>query len=338
MEVYFRWVASGKGFKGVSIISSKVIGDGISFDAYAKQTVERGHREFSMSRGEIMSFAENPKRWLDGYQDNEATDSKDWGQLIECMVGLSGRFDDLYAIAPAEYEDEKTGKMKPWNWNSNFCKAWRDEQGGREVIKAEHFGKAKDAVAALRKDPDVMELFSHSKNQVMVCGEWRDEPTGIVVPLRCLIDLLPTNSHPRFSKWLSDFKTTKNGNPDSWARVVDDFGYDIQAALSTDLYVAATKEDRVEWVHVVQENMKPYHVVTPLPALTVEFISYGREKYRAALRLYSQCLATGKWPSYSTGTRLVFGGVQYIGPDTLWKYRETGGAVQSRMDYEPPPT
>jgi hypothetical protein len=309
------------------ILNSKIVATGVDYDTYAKQTVDRGHPEFSMSRGEIMSFAENPKRWLDGYQDNEATDSKDWGQLIECMVGLSGRFDDLYAIAPAEYEDEK-GKKKPWNWNANFCKAWRDDQGGREVIKAEHFGKAKDAVSALRQNADVMELFAHSKNQVMVCGEWRDEPTGIVVPLRCLIDLLPINSHGRFGKWIADFKTTKNGNPDSWARVVDDFGYDIQASLSTDLYVSATKEDRVEWVHVVQENVKPYHVVTPLPALTVEFVTYGREKFRAALRLYAQCLATGKWPSFPTRNRLVFGGVQYIDPSELYSYRQSGGLVE----------
>lgn len=320
----------------MSIQNAKIVACGVCYEDYSRQTFERGHSEFSMSRGEIVSFAVNPKRWLDGYKENESTDATDWGQLVECLAGLNGKFDDRYAIAPAYYVNDK-GEDKPWNWNANACKQWREDQGEREIIKAETFGRANDALDALRGDPDISELFACSKKQVMVCGEWADKGSQLKIPVRCLIDIVPSQPHERFGKWLCDFKTSRNGNPDTWARVVDDGGYDIQAALMLDLYTMATKEDRTDFVHIVQENVKPYHVVKPFPALTAEFIYYGRAKYQSALQLYAQCLATNRWPSYSTGNRIVAFGCQYVGPDTLWKYRETGGAVQSRIEYQPEP-
>ncbi len=320
------------------ITNAKIVGVGVSYEDYSRQEFHRGDPQFSMSRSELMSFALNPKRWLDGYnEDREDTEATIFGSLVECLAGLNGKFDERYAVAPAEYKDEKTGKMKPWTFAANACKAWREEQGEREVIKAELFGKAKDAVAALTADEDVASIFACSKKQVMVCGEWRDKATGLSIPIRSLIDLVPSASHICWRRFICDLKTARNGNPDVWARVTDDSGYDIQAALSMALYAEATKEDRTDWVFVVQENVKPYHVVKPLPALSAEFITFGRAKYQIALRDYAQCLATKHWPSYSTGNRLVFGPCQYVGPETLWKYRETGGAVQSRTDYEPPP-
>lgn len=321
------------------IVTSKVIGDGVSYEAYSRQSAERGEREFIMSRGELTNFAFNPKRWLDGYREDKGdTNATRWGSLIECMAGLSGNFDDFYAIAPTEYKDDK-GNAKPWNWNANVCKAWREEQGEREVIKSDLREKAELAVEVLEDDLDVSRLFEHSRKQVMVTGFWKDKATGLEIPIRCLIDLVPGETHPDplIRKALGDFKTARNGCPDIWARVVDDSGYDVQAALSLDLYVKATGEDRTDWLTPCQENVHPYHVVKPMPALTAEFLAYGRAKYEAALKLYAQCLATNHWPSYSTGNRIVIGPTQLIGPDTLWKYREAGGTVANRTDYQPEP-
>ena len=206
------------------IASSKVIGAGVSYETYSRQApgVVRGNREFIMSRSELTNFASNPKRWLDGYREDDDTDTDAtvWGNLIECLAGLNGDFEERYAVAPAEYADEKTGKMKPWTFAANVCKAWREEQGERNVIKSELRDKAEKAVAALQADADVSELFACSQNQVMVAGVWRDKETGLEIPLRCLLDLVPDVAHPVFSKTLADFKTCRNGCPDFWAREI----------------------------------------------------------------------------------------------------------------------
>lgn len=324
------------------IVSAKVVGAGVTYDVYSRQAegVKRGSKEFVMSRSELTNFASNPKRWLDGYRedDDTDTDATRWGSLIECLAGLNGDFEERYAVAPAEYADEKTGKMKPWTFAANVCKAWREEQGDREVIKSELRDNAEKAVAALQSDAEVSELFNCSQKQVMIVGVWKDKTTGVEIPLRCLLDLVPDAAHPVFGKCLADFKTARNGSPDTWARVTDDANYDVQAALSLSLRVKATGEDRVDWIHAVQENVHPYHVVKPMPALTMEFIAYGRAKYEAALLSYARCLADGVWPSYPTRDRLVLAAppCQLIGPDSLYSYRQSGGLPPERRDYEAP--
>lgn len=349
------------------ITSSKVIGAGVSYETYSRQLpgVGRGNREFIMSRGELTNFASNPKRWLDGYREDADADTPatKWGSLIECLAGLSVAFDDAYAVAPKEYAvkackcpscgtvtDSKSCRVckcdrveievvKPWNSTATICEKWEAEQDDRDIIKSEVMEKASIAVEALNEDDEVSELFRCSQKQVMVVGLWHDKSTGIEIPLRCLLDLVPDKSHPEFGKCLADFKTARNGSPDIWARVVDDSGYDVQAALSIALYVAATGEDRTDWLHPVQENVAPYHVVSPMPALSTEFIAYGRAKYEAALTAYARCLATGIWPSYPTRDRLVLNSppCQIVGPDTLYSYRQSAGLPASQRDYEPKP-
>ena len=138
------------------------------------------------------------------------------------------------------------------------------------------------------------------------------------------------------SKWLADSKTARNGNPEQFCRVVADEAYDVQAALSIDLFTTATGRDIQDWIYPLQENTPPYHVVKPMPALTSEFIEYGRVKYRIALRQYAECLATNKWPSYPTDDRLVYGDLQFLDPKALFKYRESGGVPAERTPIETP--
>jgi hypothetical protein len=319
------------------IKNAKVIGRNISYETYSRQGdgVGRGHPDYSVSRSALAEIAVCPKRWRDGVDDDDSTNATEWGSLIDVLLMAPQRFDSLYAVAPAEYRDEKKGEMKKWNWNATVCKQWREDQGDRIVIKSELLKKAQTAMAALMADDDLKSLIACSKFQVMVVGEWHDADTGLIIPIRSLLDIVPDKEHPIWCRDLCDFKTARDGNPDFWARVVDGCAYDIQAMLSTDLYVAATGEDRTDWIFPVQENVHPYHVVKPLPALTSEFQVYGRAKYQSALRLYARCLAKNHWPSYPTGKRMVIGPRQYIGPDSLFKYREQGGGLADR--YEAPP-
>jgi len=316
----------------MSFSNCKVVKDNCSHDEYGEQTVKRGNPGFIMSRSELVEFFLNPKRWLDGFglpdeetEEEESTPSLDWGSLIDALISGVGAFEARFAVAPATYTNSKGGQSK-WTTKSKECAEWEAEQkaAGLIVIRAPIMAKAEKAVAAIKADPDLTELLNVSRKQVLIAGTWTDKETGIKIPLRALPDLVPQKDHPVFGKWVCDFKTARNGNPAKWARVVDDESYDVQAALHFDLYLAASKEDRTTFVHVVQENIKPFHIVKPFPAVTLEFLAWGRAKYQAALRQYARCLATGEWPSYQTQP-VVFGGVQLIAPDELWNYRKMAG-------------
>jgi hypothetical protein len=345
------------------IINAKIIGENISYENYSRQgpDVKRGDPSFSMSRSELIEFALNPRRWKDGYGlKEENTKSTFWGSIIDCLLTSPEQFESRYSVAPATYARkvmkcpscgsetdskscrkcscprEETVTDKPWDSKATVCKEWEESQGDKIVIKSELKQSADLAVKAIGNNPTAAGVFAASMKQVMVIGFWKDELTKLEIPIRCLIDAVPYLDGP-FCKWTIDFKTSRNGNPASWDRTVDDEGYDVQAALIMDLYVAATKEDRVDFVHIVQENMFPFHVVDPPPALSAEYLDWGRNKYRAALRKYCQCIATGNWPSYDVvGFQMRDCKTQIIGPEELYHYKKTCGIVGDHH-FVPPP-
>lgn len=316
----------------MSFIKTKIIGANIPYEVYSRQEpdVKRGHKDFIMSRGELVNFASCPKRWLDGYkEEQDSTASTDWGSMIDCLLTSPESFAANFSVTPEMYQDTKTGESKPWNGNATFCKQWKKEQGGRTIIKSDIRDEAALAVLAIRENPVISELFKISDKQVFVAGFWLDGATNIEIPIRILLDLVPPLGYPTFGKWLADFKTARNGDPANWASVIDKQSYDVQAALYLDLYVAATGQERIDFVHVVQENVFPFHVTNPPPAMSAEFLDWGRAKYRKAFSFYAQCLATGQWPSYPQ-TGFQFGATRIIGPDDLYSYRQCAGMTEFR--------
>lgn len=325
------------------LTTCKIIGDHVTYAAYSRQDdgVGRGDIRFRMSRSEIVKFSKCPEKYVETpiEVDND-TPATTFGKLVECLSASPEDFDSLFAVESAKYKNAK-GEEQDWTYHSPSCRKWRDDRQkeGFTVVSIADKARALMAVAKIKRNAGMTELLAVSRKQVQIIGEWHDKETGLKIPVQCLLDLVPDKKHPVFSKWLSDFKTTRNGDPAKWAREVDDQGYDVQAALSMDMYVAATGEDRTDWVHAVVENEEPFHVVSPMPAMTVEFLQWGREKYQGALRYYAQCLATGKWPSYPV-FGIHAGLIQLIGPESLWSYKQYSGqgSLQGKVEYEAPPS
>ena len=311
----------------------KLIGDGIDPDAYHRQEkgVHRGHPEFVMSRSELMLFTSNPARWLAGYKPKDS-DATDWGTLIDTMLLDPARFEEKIAVKPATYTNEKTGKETKWTRAANYCKEWEAEHEGMMLVAAQKFGDAKAAVAKLFEDDELSRLIHRAKKQVFVVGEWHDKETGLVIPAKTLIDLVPP-ADSEFGKSILDFKTARQAAPRPWGKAVFDRHYDAQAAMILDMYVAATKEDRQDFRHIVQENVLPWQVETYV--LTLERTDVGRMKVNSALKLYARCLKQNDWPSWNGLTPVshkLDGRWIMIQPDE-WMIR----AVLEAMFTEPEP-
>jgi hypothetical protein len=161
------------------------------------------------------------------------------------------------------------------------------------------------AVARLHGDEIIHDLFSYSKKQVQVTGEYHDQETGIVVPVKALIDLLPITTHVDFGKCIVDLKTTTSAARRPYQRATYQYGYHVQAAWYLDLYVASTGEDRTDFLNVVQESFPPFQPGRRL--ISSELVELGRSDYIGALRDYCQCLKTGTWPDYERGDRVING-------------------------------
>lgn len=288
--------------------NARLIGRNVDSDAYHQTDIKRGHWDFPMSRSQLVRFAECPAKWIVGSSDKR-TDAKDWGGLVDCLLLTPKLLEEKFIFRPDTYKNEK-GNTKEWQGNATECKKWMAaaKLTGRTVITSDEHSNAIKACGNLNDKYQGLLSFCH--NQTYILAEYHDDETGVVIPIKCLIDLEPIGL---LGNYLGDLKTTRNGNPRLWKKEVDKHGYDVQAALSLDLYNAATGERRDSFFHIIVENTEPFHVVTPPPLLGQEFIQKGRDAYQSALRQYAACLKSGVWPSYQPAE--VMYGFQIINPD-----------------------
>jgi hypothetical protein len=286
----------------------------------------RGKEQYVMSRTDLCRFARNPQKWFLG-EDKEETDALEWGSLLDCIALTPELFEKRYAVCPETYpvkgmecpvcksitESESCKKCaskrvpvtieKPWNWQADYCGTWRinQESAGMACVKPDLSSKAWLAAGRLYKDPLIEEFMKASERQVMVVVEWQDEETGISVPIKCLLDLVPDRKHPKFGTMLADLKSARNGSVGAWPNVVANDGLHIQAALYLDAYNAATGHKYETFHHIISENVPPY--VTARRMLSDEFLNMGRVFYKNALMDYCQCLKAGEWPGYDDHPR-----------------------------------
>lgn len=304
--------------------NAKVVGDGIANESYLGQMqgIDRGHPKFVISRSELMLFASCPARWLSGYSFKD-TDATWFGSLVDCLLTTPDQFSKRYVERPATYPAGKKhpqvisheieeGDPVPWSAAAKWCKQWVAQNKDKEPVSADDMIDAQAAVKRFKEDLDIAALLACSKKQVMCVAEYHDEKTGLVIPTKCLIDLVPQGEQVVGLDWakkdllaknvLADIKTIRNAAMHPWLRAVDDSNYDAQAAIGLDHYNAATDEQRSEFLFPLMENVFPFQPARRY--LSPQFLEFGRTKYLHALRWYCQCLKAGKWPGYEEGWSL----------------------------------
>lgn len=310
------------------IRNGKIIGDGMDDARYRTQTVKRGDPAFVMSRGALTKVAKNPLKWLRG-KEEEGTPSTDWGSLLDCMLLDEANFDVRYTVLPETYPaGARHGKVKsgeinvgdplPWNSSAAYCDDWEAVHvQGRDAVKAVDYQGCDEAVARLEEDEEIVTILANSRFQVMLTAEWHDPDSGIVVPLKALVDILPNDDCPfkESPESLIDLKTTKNADEDNWARDVGKYGYDVQGSLYLAIWNSIPDvKQRKFFKHILSENEHPY--VVEKQSLTLDFLNRGKSIYEYALKTYCQCLSSGQWTGYKK--RLVVNGWGQTEP-TVWQ-------------------
>lgn len=227
-----------------------------------------------------------------------------WGSLIDCLALTPDLFDQQYDIAPPIYHAPESAKKdapmieKPWNWNASYCKEWRDERKGMEILTADESGDAYAAINTLFERPEVASMMANAKTQVALRFDLPESLTGVeglTLPCKALLDIVPD----RQGEWgdsLADLKTTgKLDDMRQLEKTIYERGYHVQAALYLDLYNALTGEGRTEWLLVFQLASAPFEVA--VVRLSTEAIAKGRDWYLTAIRKWAQCLTMDVWPS-----------------------------------------
>lgn len=268
---------------------------------YCEEKEPRGSPRLTVRAHLLAEILRNPRRWRNGYESPESK-SKQYGDVLDCLALSPMQWPRRFCVTPSEYQ--RDGERKTWRNDRRIPEVdrwWLDHEG-LEVVDDQTNGKVHAALSVLQSHPHASELLKSGVTQVWVRATYQDKATGIEIPVKCLIDLVPIVDHPLFGDWLVDLKTTASAHPGRFARDVFNYNYDLQAAWYLDLYNAATGENRTDFAHIVQENFPPYE--TRVPVLGRRFVERGRLRYRAALELYCRCVCSGQWPGYdSSGTQ-----------------------------------
>ena len=270
--------------------NAKVIGNNIDSAQYHRQGAKRGDMDFAVSSSMLTTFATCPAKWRAGYR----FEGNQWGSLVDMLLLTPEDFETKYAVKPETYVNEK-GEEKKWNGNANRCKEWVKENVDKEQISPKLLEEAKTAINRLKADKKIAEIISESQKQVMVVGEYHDPATGLIIPCKALIDMVP-RAHR-----LVDLKTSRSAHTKSWVKTVYQLKYHWQGALYLDMFNSACPDDvRVEFLHIVSENSFPWETGRKMmvDAEPSGFIGLGRYYYEAALALYCKCLVSGIWPGY----------------------------------------
>lgn len=184
------------------------------------------------------------------------------------------------------------------SWRSKDAKEARDtaRAHGRIPLLAHHWERVKEMVNAAGAQLAAFDLdpvpFTAGKPEQCLTFDLDG------VRCRALIDWLHDGA-----AHVSDYKSTSaSAHPLAWAKTAAGIGADLQVAMHT-AAVEACYGIQPTWRYVVQETYPPFalSVVEPDGA----WIALGRDKLRAALAVWKDCLASGSWPAYpATVTRI----------------------------------
>lgn len=341
----------------MSFRNAQIVGANVDPAVYRRTDQPRCTVNFPMTRSDIVLFVPCPIRYKNGYQSPD-TKAKKTGNLWDPLLLQPDTFNQHFVECPATYEsvgmkcpgcdsvtDAKTCRackcdrapvkiVKEWNGAANECKDFIAANPGREPVDYEDMAEARAAVSAVHENPVLHDMLTDSERQVMVIAEWTDETSGITIPVKCLIDIVPLkDGHFRNDLW--DYKTGRCVAPSWWEKVVRDYWYHVQAAFNLDMFNAATGEERNTFRHLAQEKEHPFHVETHM--ISTDDVQNGRDFYIAALRKYCRCIQTNIWPGYYSREMIDGSHCISLNPTRLLLASEAVLAMPEEPDEEPAP-
>jgi len=211
----------------------------------------------------------------------QPTPAMEFGTAVHTAVLEPERFMASYAVTPKFDRRTKTGKEEAALWDA--------ENAGKIALTADQWDSIGRMKANLEAHAGAELLFSEGHAELSAFTT--DPETGIEV--KCRPDWIRVDEEVVS---IVDLKTACEAGREAFARSIANFGYDVQAALYTDIIRAVTGKKEVAFFFAVVEKDAP-HAVAVYRA-SDELVEVGREKYRGALQLLKWCRENQQWPGY----------------------------------------
>jgi len=236
----------------------------ISFSAYRQIP--------AASNSSLKAYDRSPAHAKQAFDaPREPTDEMTFGSLTDHLL-----FGTEFSYAVSPFDDFRTKDAKAWKESQ--------ESAGIRPLKGAVYNHAARLVKSINEHGIVRQLMQSGRSQVALVAEVEG------VPCKALVDWVSDEIQA-----LADLKTTDDASPRAFSRHAYAMGYDVQAALYTDIWKAITGE-QTDFVIIAAEREPPYAVACYLA--TPAFIETGRTRYKVRLAKHAECVRTGVWPAF----------------------------------------
>lgn len=276
----------------IHTIASRVpVNDGIY--AHIPDDVYHGDPHSLSSSGARILTNRTPAEFLEE-RNNPSPPKKhyDFGHAVHKMV--LGEGTQLAVLDPAIHGLKADGKPSD---RPTATAKWRKAEEkaraeGKTCITKAQMADAQRMAGKVFSHPVAAKLLADGTPEVS--AYWHDDDTG--VRLRARFDFLPQRKGRLI---IVDYKTAADASPAGFVKAVERFGYDQQDAWYRDAAREVGLDEDPAFLFIVQEKVPPFLVA--VHQIEPEWVEHGRAKNRAAIDLYSECVATDTWPGYDEG-------------------------------------
>jgi hypothetical protein len=185
------------------------------------------------------------------------------------------------------------GKGKD-NWQTDKAKAfYKTAQEVRQIpLKLDEKPQVDAMVAAIRAHRILGPMLEPGRFTAEQAAFWIDPETGLWC--RAMWDAVPDFADVMT---IVDLKTCERADPDSIAKAIANYRYDMQAEHYTDAARVLQLAERIRYLLAFVEKDPPYVIaVHPIGEQTRRWAAKHR---REALTTYAKCVADGHWPGYA---------------------------------------
>lgn len=243
-------------------------------DLCAVPTLSRSVAHTLLTRSPAHAWAMHPR--LNPSAQAEHTPALDFGRIAHSIV-LTGT--DPCKVIEAD------------DWRTKAAQQARDE--AREAGLVPMLRRDHQTVVAMTQALHRF-LARHPARDAFYAG--RPEMTAIYedagVMCRARFDMLPDDP----AAPVVDYKTTRNAEPQAFARAIWTYGYDLQAAWYTRALKVLRGRAPERFILLAQEKAPPYAVTAH--ALDEAAFEHAEARVDEALSLWRGCLASNQWPAY----------------------------------------
>ena len=170
--------------------------------------------------------------------------------------------------------------------NAKRGKAWKEfeekhKDSNKILLSAAQKLKVENWVESYKKRPEAVNLVEGADKEFSLFSEM------LGVPLKVRADIIDIEKG-----FIADVKTTAyDPDVDTFKFTVEQFGYDLSAALYVDLF-SRRYEKEFDFYFIVLGKRTQTCEVYKASGLT---LGKGRTKMMNAIKIYKACMASGKW-------------------------------------------